>query len=168
MNNSEILYNLLATNSNLYVMLWNATDGWMPINAEGCPSLSSLLFADGNISSILDVVADEDFELCRAFLNTLKSAPDMSNPVKRRCVNLHLLSKDNQYIYCNVECDSFWKDKREPQDILLKIRELTAEEIYQIDLATQKTIVAQKPNWFAEKEKALFRESGWKVCTGTI
>lgn len=157
MNNSEKLYQLLATDESLYVALWNSENGWIEINAEGCPSLSPSLLADGNINSILDLVLEEDIEICHGFLRSLKRAPKSSNPVKHRSVIIRMLSVDDEYIYYNVESDSLWqgKGKKQLEYILLKIRESTAAEVYQLQLAHKK-MNEKKPNWFAESAKKCY------------
>lgn len=158
MNNSEKLYNILATDESLYVALWNSENGWIEINASGCPSLSPSLLADGNINGLLDLVYEEDNEICRGFLRSMKRPPKVSNPVKHRRVIIRLLSVNDEYVYYNIESDSVWKQEvTEAEYILLKIRESTAAEVYQMQLAQQKTNV-KKPNWFAESAKKCYEK----------
>lgn len=156
MNNSEKLYNILATDESLYVALWNSENGWIEINAEGCPSLSPSLLADGNINGLLDLVYEEDIEICRGFLRSMKRPPKVSNPVKHRRVIIRLLSVNDEYVYYNIESDSVWKQEvTEAEYILLKIRESTAAEVYQMQLA-QKKMNVKKPNWFADSAKKCY------------
>lgn len=157
MNNSEKLYNILATDESLYVALWNSENGWIEINAKGCPSLKSDLLSDGTVNHLLDLVHEDDIGICRNFLRSLKRTPKISNPVKHRSAIIRLLSNNDEYIFYNVESDSLWQGNKLPEYILIKIRESTAAEVYQLQLAQHRMNV-KKPNWFADSAKKCFEK----------
>lgn len=134
MNHPEHYLNILMADKNLYTILWNSKDGWMQSGDHNFLSISEDNLAEKGFHCLLDIVADEDRELCQSFLNTLNTAPTTNNPVNHQTVSLHLLAPDQTSLYCRIVCDSLWVNEK-LNSTICRIRELTSEEIYRLHLA---------------------------------
>lgn len=147
MNYSEKYLQLMQADKNLYALLWNPNDGWKQLGKNTFLSIPDDLLAENGLECLLNHVADSDLELCVSFLKSIGTPPDTDNPVSRQTVALHLTSKDKEILYYKLECDCLW-DNDKQQSILCQIRELSPEEIYQIQLSH--TITNDKnPSYFA-------------------
>lgn len=137
----------MQADKNLYALLWNPNDGWKQLGKNTFLSIPDDLLAENGLECLLNHVADSDLELCVSFLKSIGTPPDTDNPVSRQTVALHPTSKDKEILYYKLECDCLW-DNDKQQSILCQIRELSPEEIYQIQLSH--TITNDKnPSYFA-------------------
>lgn len=153
MNLPEEYLHILQADTRIYTLLWNAQYGWNQFgNGNFKPLPKDVLFQRG-LEFLLDYVADADYELCQAFLTDINTVPATNEPVTHQVVALHLRALSEPYLYCKIECDIFWENETQ-KSIFCKIRKLTAEEVYRLQLA-QSITNDKNPSFFADGVKGL-------------
>ncbi|MDO4167808.1 MAG: GGDEF domain-containing phosphodiesterase [Eubacteriales bacterium] len=143
----------LISDTDDFFIYWDYQTGWK-CSGGGCDSLEKEPIRQKGMLGLLDIVQDDDREICSLFLDRMQQGSKDANvfqplPGKRFEVNLHLRNVDNTYTYYRIECHIL---KEEETGIMhrgvVEIMPLTQEEIYRLRLAENITN-DKNPQYFA-------------------